>query len=136
MQFNLIDVGTNGLFMAMPYHEKIERGKRYIARLHWDQRIPPHLKYERKFWVGPLDQCIEPPLHSYPDVHTPRDLPLESRCLPTQYGGRFLERAYNIKFIGRSPTNGLVDSSSTNRFFERGGTTRTINGACGTSFPE
>lgn len=134
-KFNLIDVGTNGYFMAMPWHEKIQRGNRYIATLHWDEKTPPHLIYERKFWLGPLSQCTEPPFHSFPEVRTPRDLPWESRCLPTQSGSRFLERAYSIKLIGRSPTNGPVDRTHTSAFV-RGRTTRTIHSACGTSFPQ
>lgn len=38
--FDLIGVGANGYFMAMPGYEKIETGNRYIATLHWDDGIP------------------------------------------------------------------------------------------------
>lgn len=31
-----------------------------LATLHWDERIPRELKYDGKFWVGPMDECIDP----------------------------------------------------------------------------
>ncbi|KAF6227798.1 hypothetical protein HO173_011900 [Letharia columbiana] len=54
--FDLIDMGADGDFMAVPCLSKLEGGDRHLAKLHWDDKIPFHLKYERRFWVGPMDQ--------------------------------------------------------------------------------
>ena len=60
VNFDLIDVGANGDFMTRPAPQLIERGNRYIVTLHWDDRIPRHLRYERSFLVGPMNQCGNP----------------------------------------------------------------------------
>lgn len=65
--FDLIDMGADGDFMAVPCLSKLEGGDRHLAKLHWDDKIPFHLKYERRFWVGPMDQCINS-LHSCREV--------------------------------------------------------------------
>ena len=54
--FNLIDVGTNKDFMTRPCSAKIEKINRRVATLHWPDVVLRHLQYERKFWVGPIDE--------------------------------------------------------------------------------
>lgn len=44
--------------MTTTYGRKMERGNKWLATLQWYDRVPSHLNYERRFWVGPLNQCI------------------------------------------------------------------------------
>ena len=57
--FRLIDIGCNKNFMAVPLSQKLERTNRYLATLHWGDNIPPNLKKDRWFWVGPIDTCTD-----------------------------------------------------------------------------
>lgn len=58
--FHLIDVGASGYVMAMPYYRNIENGGEDIPTLHWNDGTPFELRYAKRFWVGPIDQCIDP----------------------------------------------------------------------------
>lgn len=44
--------------MTTTYGRKMERGNQWLATLHWYDRVPSRLNYERRFWVGLLNQCI------------------------------------------------------------------------------
>lgn len=58
--FNLVDVGCNKNFTTTPCSAKLEGSTRYLATLHWNERIPRELRYDGKFWVGPIDECTDP----------------------------------------------------------------------------
>ena len=57
--FKLIDIGGNKNFMSMPLSQKLEKTNKHLATLHWNGNIPPHLKGDRYFWVGPIDTCTD-----------------------------------------------------------------------------
>lgn len=57
--FNVIDVGGNKDFITRPCSAKIGKTNRHVATLHWPDVVPRHLQYERKLWVGPIDECID-----------------------------------------------------------------------------
>ena len=59
VSFQLIDIGGNKNFMSMPLSQKLETNDIRLAILHWDDRLPRHLKRDRWFWVGPVDTCID-----------------------------------------------------------------------------
>lgn len=58
--FNLVDVGCNENFTTRPCSARLEGSARYLATLHWDEMIPWELKYDGKFWVGPIDRYTDP----------------------------------------------------------------------------
>lgn len=58
--FNLVDVGCNKNLTTTPCSARLEGSTKYRATLHWDERIPRELKYDGEFWVGPMDECIDP----------------------------------------------------------------------------
>ena len=58
--FELIDVGTGKDIITRPYSAKIKETKRHVVTtLHWPDVVPRHLQHQRKFWVGPIDECID-----------------------------------------------------------------------------
>ena len=111
--FELIDVGANRDFMAMTCNRKIERGNRYVATVHWDEQVPPRLKYAPGFWVGPMHKCIDL-LGSCREVRHRTDA--EFRCPPTTPTA--------TTFSGQPCTTWVIDRSpkSTRGFLDRAGT--------------
>lgn len=61
VSFDLIDIRGVGDYIALPCYREVERGNRRLARLHWDEEIPPKLRKAKTFWVGPIGLCI--PFH-------------------------------------------------------------------------
>ena len=57
VSFQLIDIRGNKNFMSMPLSPNLETTNICLATLHWGDNIPPHLKDDRWFWVGPMDTC-------------------------------------------------------------------------------
>ena len=102
VSFDLIDIGGVGDYIALPCYREVARGNRRLARLHWDEDIPPKLRKAKTFWVGPIDLCI--PFHYRREVWQETEARVQmSGTVPGTTLDRLLRQALLLKLLHLPP---------------------------------